>query len=141
MSRSCWTTCPTAASATARRAVANIGSGVAGGGNISCSIASNNLTCAASGGTVTLGTSNGSFDVVLTATPTSPVAFANPRGGGSCSVDPNNDNTESDEGNNGCSDTVTVAKANTTTTITSDNPDPSAIGQSGVRSLHRRPDR
>ena len=105
--------------------VANVGSGVIGGANISCAIASNDLTCAANGGAVTLGTSNGSFDVVFTATPTSAVTFTNPRGAGSCSVDPNNNNAESSEGNNGCSNSVAVAKADTTTTITSDDPDPS----------------
>jgi hypothetical protein len=110
--------------------VANIGSGVTGGANISCGIASNNLTCAASGGTVAIGTANGSFDVVFTATPTAPITFTNPRSGGSCTVDPNNNNTESNEGNNGCSNSVVVSKADTTTTIASDNPDPSVVGQS-----------
>ena len=109
--------------------VANVGSGVTGGANISCSIASNDLTCVASGGAVTLGTSNGSFDVVFTATPTSAVTFSNPRSGGACSVDPNNNNAESNESNNGCSNSVAVAKADTTTTITSDDPDPSVSGQ------------
>ena len=109
--------------------VANIGSGVIGGASISCSIANNDLTCTANPGAVTLGTSNGSFDVVFTATPTSAVTFTNPRGGGSCSVDPNNNNAESNEGNNGCSNSVAVTKADTTTTITSDDPDPSAAGQ------------
>ena len=108
--------------------VSNVGSGVLGGANISCSVASNDLTCAAIGGAVTLGTGNGSFDVVFTATPTSAVTFTNPRGGGSCTVDTNNNNTESNEVNNGCSNSVAVAKADTTTTITSDDPDPSGTG-------------
>ena len=99
-----------------------------GGASISCAVASNDLTCAAIGGAVTLGTGNGSFDVVFTATPTSAVTFTNPRGGGSCTVDPNNNNAESNEGNNGCSNSVAVAKADTTTTITSDDPDPSGTG-------------
>ena len=58
--------------------VANIGSGVTGSANISCSIASNDLTCVANGGPVTLGTNNGSFDVVFTATPTSAVYVHKP---------------------------------------------------------------
>ena len=109
--------------------VANVGSGVTGGANISCSIESNNLSCSANGGPVTLGTTGGSFDVVFTATPTSAVTFTNPRSGGTCSVDPNGANAEGNEGNNSCSDSVTVGKANTTTTITSDDPDPSAGGE------------
>src|SRR5207248_2168488 len=32
----------------------------------------------------------------------------NPRASGTCSVDPNNNITETNEGNNGCSDSVTV---------------------------------
>ena len=112
--------------------VANVGSGVTGGANISCGIVSNNLTCTANGGPVTLGTTGGSFDVVFTATPTSTGTFANPRGGGTCSVDPNNVNAEGNEGNNGCNDSVTVTKTDTTTTITSDGPDPSVNGQTVV---------
>ena len=109
--------------------VANVGSGVTGGAGITCSLAGNDLTCASNGPAVTLGTSNGSFDVVFTATPAGAVTFANPRAGGTCSVDPSNGNAESNEANNGCSNSVTVAKANTTTTITSDDPDPSGAGQ------------
>jgi YVTN family beta-propeller protein/predicted outer membrane repeat protein len=109
--------------------VANVGSGVTGGANISCAVASNDLNCTAVGGAVTLGTSNASFDVTVTATPGTAVTFANPRSGGSCSVDPNNNNAESNEGNNSCSDSVVVSKAGTTTTITSDSPDPSVVGQ------------
>jgi hypothetical protein len=109
--------------------VANVANGVTGGDNISCSIVADDLSCVASGGPVTLGTSNGSFDVVFTATPANAATFANPRGGGSCTVDPNDDNAESAEGNNSCSDSVTASKADTTTTITSDQPDPSAGGQ------------
>jgi len=109
--------------------VANIGTGVTGGANISCSIASNDLTCSANGGPVTLGTTNGSFDVVFTATPSGVGTFANPRSGGSCSVDPNNGIAEGNENNNGCSNSVVVAKADTTTSITSDSPDPSFVGQ------------
>jgi predicted outer membrane repeat protein len=108
--------------------VANVASGVTGGGEISCSIAADDLSCVANGGAVTLGTSDASFDVVFTATPSNAGTFANPRGGGSCAVDPDDDNAESAEGNNACSDSVTVSKADTTTTITSDQPDPSAGG-------------
>jgi hypothetical protein len=85
---------------------------VTNGANINCAIAGNNLSCSASGATVTIGATTGRFDVSFTATPT-PIqaaagAIANPRSGGICSVDPNSNVLESGEGNNGCSNTVTV---------------------------------
>jgi CSLREA domain-containing protein len=96
---------------------------------VTCSIdASMDLSCATNG-PLTLAPS-GSFTVQFTATATAPATYANPRGGGSCSVDPSNVVVESNEANNGCSDSVTVGKASTTTSITSDTPDPSVVGQS-----------
>ena len=56
--------------------------------------------------------------------------YVNPEAPGACRADPNNNNVESNEANNDCTDTVTVNRANTTATITSDLPDPSVVGQS-----------
>jgi cadherin-like protein/Big-like domain-containing protein/Calx-beta domain-containing protein len=108
-------------------------SNITGSANISCSIVSNDLTCVASGGSVTfasdIGASN--FDVVFSATAQAAGSYQNPRtGGGIAQIDPNNLIAESNETNNSpANNTVTVGKANTTTAITSDNPDPSVVGQ------------
>src|SRR5262249_43957706 len=90
-----------------------------GTGTISCSIASNDLTCTASGGTVIIGATTGTFGAKFSATPTATGTFANPRSGGVCSVDPNGNITESNEGNNACSNTVNVL-ADLTATKTND---------------------
>src|SRR5688572_1822147 len=101
--------------------------------NISCAIVGNDLTCSASGGSVTfdshIGASN--FVVVFNATPQGAGSYQNPRtGGGIAQIDPNNVIAESNETNNSpAANTVTVGKADTTTTITADNPDPSGVGQ------------
>jgi predicted outer membrane repeat protein len=108
-------------------------SNITGSANISCSIVSNDLTCTASGGNVTfasdLGTSK--FDVVFSALAQVAGTYQNPRtGGGTAQVDPNNVIVESNETNNSpANNTVTVGKANTTTTINSDLPDPSTVGE------------
>jgi len=108
-------------------------SNITGSANISCSIVSNDLTCVASGGSVTFASNIGasSFDVVFSATAQAVGTYQNPRtGGGIAQIDPNNVIAESNETNNSpANNTVTVGKANTTTTITSDNPDPSVVGQ------------
>jgi hypothetical protein len=97
-------------------------SNITGSANISCSIASNTLTCTANGGSVTfasnLGASN--FDVVFSATPQAAGSYQNPRtGGGIAKIDPNLVIVESNENNNTpTNNTVTVSKANTTTSIT-----------------------
>ena len=67
---------------------------------------SSNLTVLASG-TVTINV-GGSFDIQIAATPTLTGTFGNPRGGGVCAVDPNNNVMESNEGNNATVDSVTV---------------------------------
>jgi hypothetical protein len=95
-------------------------SNITGSANISCSIVSNDLTCTANGGSVTfdsnLGTSK--FDVVFSATPQAVGSFVNPRAGGSAQMDPNNVIAESNEEiTPQLTNTVTVSKANTTTTI------------------------
>jgi hypothetical protein len=68
--------------------------------NISCAIAANTLTCGAAGADVTIGAATGCFDVVVPVTPNAAGLLSNPAG--NCRVDPNNDVTESDEGNNDC---------------------------------------
>ena len=108
-------------------------SNITGSANISCSIVSNDLTCVANGGNVTFASDIGasSFQVVFSATAQVAGSYQNPRtGGGIAQIDPNNLIAESNETNNSpANNTVTVGKANTTTTINSDNPDPSVVGQ------------
>jgi hypothetical protein len=66
------------------------------------------LTCVANGGPVSL-PSGGAFRVAVSAASSTLGAFANPRAGGACTVDPNNTVGEgAGEGNNACADTVTV---------------------------------
>lgn len=87
-------------------------------GTINCTIAANDLTCTMSQfGFLTINP-GGSFDVSFTVTPTAAGTFANPRGGGSCSVDPNNVVTEASENNNTCSDTVATNSNSPTPTPT-----------------------
>jgi hypothetical protein len=83
-------------------------SNVTNNGNINCIIASNNLTCTASGTTVILSAATGSFEVVFKVTPTMAGTLANPSGGGLCRIDPTAVVMESNEGNNDCSNNVTV---------------------------------
>lgn len=108
-------------------------SNITGSANINCTIVSNDLTCTANGGSVTFASNVGasSFDVVFTATPQALGPYQNPRtGGGTAQIDPLNVIVESNEGNNApTNNSVTVGKASTTTTITSDTPDPSVVGQ------------
>jgi hypothetical protein len=68
-----------------------------------------NLTVTASGGSVIIGV-GGSFDVSFTATIAAFGTYANPRGGGLATVDPNNAITESNKSNNSFSDTVTISQ-------------------------------
>ena len=108
-------------------------SNITGSANISCAIASNTLTCTANGGSVTFASNIGAsnFDVVFSATPQAAGSYQNPRtGGGVAKIDPNLLVVESNENNNTpTNNTVTVGKANTTTVINSDLPDPSVTGQ------------
>jgi hypothetical protein len=77
-------------------------------GSIACAVnASTNLVCTADAGDLTLA-SGASVVVTVAATPTAVGAFANPRSGGNCAVDPTSSVLETDESNNSCSDTVTV---------------------------------
>ena len=81
---------------------------ISGTGAISCSIVSFNLSCTASGGTVIFGSATGSFTVTVDAAATAGATFANPRNGGVCVADPNDNVAEDSEANNACADTVTV---------------------------------
>jgi hypothetical protein len=82
--------------------------GLSGAGTVSCSILASTLSCTASGGPVTLAASPAGFRVTTTVTPSQRGAFANPRVGGVCAVDPNLVVAEGNEVNNGCADTVNV---------------------------------
>src|SRR5438034_739557 len=76
-------------------------------GTINASIGGNVVTAVASGAvSIAVG---GSFDLVFTATPSAVGAFTN-----TATVDPDSRVTESNEGNNTGSDTVTVIKASPT---------------------------
>ncbi|MBC8506384.1 MAG: sortase [Anaerolineales bacterium] len=76
-------------------------------GNISCDIDKDLLSCTASGDDVTFGATTASISLSFTATPISTGANLNPTT--TCAIDPNSKVTESNEGNNTCSDTVTVS--------------------------------
>lgn len=79
---------------------------VTNAGNISCAIAGGVLACTANGAAVTIGGSTGSFSLSFTATPTATGGLVN-----TATVDPDLHITESNEGNNDGSDTVTVNPA------------------------------
>ena len=73
--------------------------------HITCAIVANVLTCTANGATVTIGATTGTFAVTFQATPTAAGQLVN---GANICVDPDINVPESNEGNNTCSDTVTV---------------------------------
>jgi uncharacterized repeat protein (TIGR01451 family) len=111
---------------------------VTGTGTISCGIASNDLTCTASGGTVHIagtGTAAGSFDVQFTATPTAAGTFANPRGGGTASVNPNGDIGESNTGNDSFSDSVLVTEPDLTLSQTNSVSGATTLGNNWIWTL------
>jgi len=110
--------------------VSNVGTGVTGG-SINCGITNKILTCGPTGSTVTFGTSNASFDVSFTATPSAAATFINPREGFTCSVDPIDVvGGETSEANNSCSDNVTVIPPPGTDLVVTatHTPDPVMIG-------------
>jgi CSLREA domain-containing protein/uncharacterized repeat protein (TIGR01451 family) len=95
---------------------------------VTCSInGTKDLICTAN--TALSLASAASFTVSFSATANATGSYAVPRASGICAVDPNSLIAESSEANNSCSNSVTVNKANTTTTITGDTPDPSVVGQ------------
>jgi LPXTG-site transpeptidase (sortase) family protein len=94
---------------------------ISGPGTLSCNYnisVADAIACFASGGTVTMGATTGRFDVAINGTPSLPGIFANPRSGGTCAVDSTAKVGESNEGNNDCSDTVTVSGPDLTSTKT-----------------------
>jgi LPXTG-site transpeptidase (sortase) family protein len=97
-----------------------------GPGSINCSIAANVLTCTASGGTVNF-PNNASFTAAFSVTPAATGSMVNPTGG-VCQVDPDDVNVESNEGNNACSDTVTVATPDLTAVKTNDTSNNGGVG-------------
>lgn len=89
-------------------AVINIVGSISNSSNISCSLSSNNLVCIANGAAVTLSPGS-SFDVIFAAVASTGGTYVNPRSAGVCAVDPGNVVAESNEGNNNCTDIVTVS--------------------------------
>lgn len=82
-------------------------------GSIDCDIVNNDdLDCDDnSGGSSVVIPAGGSFSVSITVTPTAVGTLINPRSGGSnkCQVDPDTNETESNESNNSCSNSVSVS--------------------------------
>ena len=96
-------------------------------GTINCGINSSILSCRANG-SVSVAAINGGFNVAFSATPGTTGTFVNPRDGGSCAVDPDNNVSESNESNNTCSDSVTVNDT-TITGLTAANSSPTTLGR------------
>lgn len=76
-------------------------------GTLSCSIAASVLTCSASGGAYKMPAGSGAT-VSFSVTPTEEGTLANPRSGGVCAVDPDNEINEQNESDNSCSDSVQI---------------------------------
>ena len=105
-----------------------------GTGTVLCSIAANVLTCTAGGGTVIL-PPGGSFTVSIITTATSGASLVNPTGG-VCQADPGTAIAESNEGNNACSETITINATQPDFTITKTSSASSIVfGDSYVWSL------
>ena len=94
---------------------------------LDCSISGDDLTCTALG-EYTLA-AGGSFSVLVAASSSSAATYANPRPGGTCAVAPDALNAEVSGADTSCADSVTVSPDSTTTTITSNLPNPSVVGQ------------
>ena len=79
-------------------------------GTVACAITGSfDLQCIAS--TAVSLAASGSFTVTVSATPTTSGTFDNPRAAGVCAADPAGNDLETDESNNNCSNSVTVAVA------------------------------
>ena len=104
-------------------------------GTINCGIVANNLSCSASGTVTISGSDNGpagTLDVKFSVTPSAAGAFANPRAGGSCAVDPADAAGEDPTEVNSCSNTVTVGAVTDLSVKDVGNPDPTVVaGSSG----------
>jgi hypothetical protein len=104
-------------------------------GTIGCSIVTNTLTCTASGGSVTIAATTGVVDVSFTATASVAGSYVNPTGG-VCAVDPNNVVVESNDGNNSCSDTVTVTAVDLTAGKTDNVSNTTGLGGNWTWNIH-----
>jgi Bacterial Ig-like domain (group 3)/Putative Ig domain/CARDB len=97
--------------------------------NVTCAIdGSQNLTCSVPASHTLTMAPAASFTVTVTTTASAATTYANPRASSTCAVDSDLHVVESNEGNNSCSNSVTVNKAATSTSISSDLPDPSIVG-------------
>ena len=103
-------------------------------GTINCSIASADLTCTASG-SVRID-SGSSFTADFVATPSAIGTFANPRAAGQCEIDPSSDVSESNEGNNTCSDSVTVTAPDLTAVKSNDVSGATTLGNGWTWKIH-----
>lgn len=88
---------------------------IGGTSDLSCTLSGSNISCFSSnnGNGIDIPT-NGSIDISVLVTPTAAGNLVNPKSGGICKVDPNNDvnegnNNSIEENNNTCSNTVTVS--------------------------------
>ena len=92
-------------------------SGITTGG-VACTLSSDTITCTAVGTTAIA--PGESFNVSIDVTSNTPGTLSNPRDGGICQADPNELVAESNEGNNTCSDEVTIQAADLTANKTND---------------------
>lgn len=83
--------------------------------NFSCSIISNNLVCKATSN-ITIAV-NGSITITVPVTTISSGTLQNPRANGICEVDPDDKESELNESNNTCSNTITVTSPTGTITV------------------------
>jgi hypothetical protein len=84
--------------------------GVTGNTTINCVTSFGTFYCLPAGGTLTF--PPGEYvDITVTVTPSAIGTYSLPRGGGSCSADPDSAVAESNEGNNTCSGSMTVLPA------------------------------
>lgn len=83
--------------------------GISGPGTVNCALSLGDLVCAAADD-LSIGAA-GTFTVQLTVTPSESGTFANPRGGGVCSADPDGVLAEANKTNNQCADAVVVPGA------------------------------
>ncbi len=99
-------------------------------GSLNCNINGSQLLICAAGGTVTI-PAGGTITVTVPLTAGSTAgSLSNPRAAGICAVDPNNNITEGNEGNNSCANSVTVTAAPDLTVNKTNNT--AGVGTSGV---------
>ncbi len=100
-------------------------------GTISCALEGVELRCTASGGPVTIGANTGTFRATVTATALAAGSYTNPTAGGTCSVDPGGNVSETDETNNACNeDTVVAIEVPDLSVVKSNTGSPVTVGQS-----------